>query len=70
MRTAGVYTTMATSHVVYEAHHWILLAVPAFFPAVIVVGVVLYVALRDRRNTGGGNPDNSSQKSDGADKNS
>jgi hypothetical protein len=69
MSTAGVYTTMATSHVVYEAHHWILLAVPAFLPAVIVVGVVLYVALRDRRNTGG-NPDNSSQKSDGADKNS
>ena len=31
------------------AHHWILLAGPAFLPAVIVVGVVLYIAVRDRR---------------------
>jgi hypothetical protein len=31
------------------AHHWILLAGPAFLPAVIVVGVVLYIAIRDRR---------------------
>jgi hypothetical protein len=40
---------MTTSHVEYLAHHWIVLAVPAFLPAVIVVGVVLYIALRDRR---------------------
>jgi hypothetical protein len=38
-------------HVEYLAHHWILLAGPAFLPAVIVVGVVLYVAIRDRRRT-------------------
>jgi hypothetical protein len=31
------------------AHHWLLLAGPAFLPAVIVVGVVLYVAIKDRR---------------------
>jgi hypothetical protein len=36
-------------HVEYVAHHWILLAGPAFMPAVIVVGVVLYIAIRDRR---------------------
>jgi flagellar biosynthesis/type III secretory pathway M-ring protein FliF/YscJ len=36
-------------HVTYTAHHWILLAGPAFLPAVIVVGVVLYIAIRDRR---------------------
>jgi hypothetical protein len=36
-------------HVQYLAHHWILLAGPAFMPAVIVVGVVLYIAIRDRR---------------------
>jgi hypothetical protein len=36
-------------HVEYVAHHWILLAGPAFLPAVIVVGVVLYIAVRDRR---------------------
>jgi hypothetical protein len=41
---------MVTAHVEYLSHHWILLAVPAFLPAVIVVGVVLYIALRDRRN--------------------
>jgi hypothetical protein len=39
-------------HVEYVAHHWILLAGPAFLPAVIVVGVVLYVAIRDRRRAG------------------
>jgi len=38
-------------HVEYLAHHWILLAGPAFLPAVIVVGVVLYIAIRDRRRT-------------------
>ncbi|BCO36135.1 hypothetical protein JMUB5695_02728 [Mycobacterium heckeshornense] len=41
--------TMSQAHVEDFAHHWILLAGPAFLPAVIVVGVVLYVALRDRR---------------------
>ena len=40
---------MTTAHVEYVAHHWILLAAPAFLPAVIVVGVILYLALRDRR---------------------
>jgi hypothetical protein len=39
-------------HVQYVAHHWILLAGPAFLPAVIVVGVVLYIAVRDRRRAG------------------
>ncbi len=40
---------MTHPHVEYLAHHWILLAVPAFLPAIVVVAVVLYVALRDRR---------------------
>lgn len=31
------------------AHHVALLAVPAIVPAVIVVGVVLYIARKDRR---------------------
>jgi hypothetical protein len=31
------------------AHHALLLAIPAFVPAVAVVGVVLWVAVRDRR---------------------
>ena len=33
----------------YVAHHWLLLAGPAFLPAVVVVGVVLFIAIRDRR---------------------
>ena len=40
---------MITPHVEYLGHHWIVLAVPAFLPAVIVVGVILYIAMRDRR---------------------
>jgi hypothetical protein len=52
-------------HVEYVAHHWILLAVPAFLPAIIVVAVVLYVALRDRRS--GGKPEDAGQRSDAAD---
>ena len=43
---------MGNPHVEYLAHHWILLAGPAFLPAVIVVGVVLYIAIRDRRRAG------------------
>ena len=43
---------MGNPHVEYVAHHWILLAGPAFLPAVIVVGVVLYVAIRARRRAG------------------
>jgi hypothetical protein len=43
---------LGNPHVEYLAHHWILLAGPAFLPAVIVVGVVLYIAIRDRRRAG------------------
>lgn len=38
---------MVTPHVEYLAHHYLLLALPAFLPAVIVVAVILYIALRD-----------------------
>jgi hypothetical protein len=40
---------LGSAHVEYIAHHWLLLAGPAFLPAVIVVAVVLYVAIKDRR---------------------
>ena len=40
---------MGTAHVDYLAHHALLLAIPAFAPAIAVVGVILYVAIRDRR---------------------
>ena len=48
---------MIAPHVEYVAHHMLLLAVPAFLPAVIVVGVVLYVALKDRRGEARGKAD-------------
>lgn len=35
------------------ADHTLLLALPAFAPAVVVVGVVVFIAMRDRRNEGG-----------------
>jgi hypothetical protein len=40
---------LASPHVEYLGHHWLLLAGPAFLPAVIVVAVVLYIAIKDRR---------------------
>jgi hypothetical protein len=40
----------APSHVEMLAHHGLLLAIPAFAPAIAVVGVVIYIAVRDRRN--------------------
>lgn len=32
------------------AHHAALLAIPAIVPALVVVGVVLYIARKDRRD--------------------
>lgn len=32
------------------AHHSLLLAIPAFVPAFIVAGVIVYIAMKDRRN--------------------
>jgi hypothetical protein len=36
----------------YLADHTLLLALPAFAPAVVVAGVVVYIAMRDRRRNG------------------
>lgn len=47
----------------YQADHTLLLALPAFAPALVVVGVVVYVAMRDRRR---GEPDDDAQD-EGAD---
>ena len=41
---------MAAPHVEILAHHGLLLAIPAFAPAIAVAGVVIYIAVRDRRN--------------------
>jgi hypothetical protein len=37
----------------------LLLAGPAFLPAVVVVGVVLYIAIKDRRTSGDEDKQNS-----------
>ncbi|WP_217161146.1 hypothetical protein [[Mycobacterium] fortunisiensis] len=44
----------------YQADHTLLLALPAFAPAVVVVGVVVYVAMRDRRQVSRDDEDDSS----------
>jgi hypothetical protein len=43
---------MADAHIEILAHHGLLLAIPAFAPAIAVASVVIYVALRDRRRNG------------------
>ena len=43
---------MGDAHIEILAHHGLLLAIPAFAPAIAVAGVVIYVALRDRRRNG------------------
>jgi hypothetical protein len=40
---------MGDAQIEILAHHGLLLAIPAFAPAIAVAGVVTYVALRDRR---------------------
>jgi hypothetical protein len=40
-----------TPDVEHLADHTLLLAIPAFLPAVVVVGVVIFVAMRDRRKS-------------------
>lgn len=57
----GYTAIMSTSHVELLAHHMLLLAAPAFLPAVVVVAVILYIALRDRR---AGQTDDSRQSDD------
>ncbi|MGW4099290.1 MULTISPECIES: hypothetical protein [unclassified Mycobacterium] len=52
----------------YQADHTLLLALPAFAPALVVVGVVVYVAMRDRRqNAGSESPRDESVDSSGED---
>lgn len=41
-------------HIEILAHHGLLLAIPAFAPAVAVAGVVVYIAIRDRRGKSDG----------------
>ncbi|MCQ4121233.1 hypothetical protein [Rhodococcus tibetensis] len=36
-------------NVVYLADHSVLLAIPAFVPAFLVVGLIVYLAVRDRK---------------------
>jgi hypothetical protein len=43
-------SSVTAQHIEYVAHHGLLLAIPAFLPALVIVGVVLYTAMRDRRN--------------------
>jgi hypothetical protein len=57
---------MTAPHVEYVAHHMLLLAIPAFLPAIVVVAVILYVALKDRRT--GGKPGEAAKRRDADEK--
>jgi hypothetical protein len=50
-----------TSHVEILAHHGLLLAIPAFAPAIAVAGVVIYIAVRDRRSKDPAHSENSGE---------
>jgi hypothetical protein len=41
---------MGDPNVVILADHSVWLAVPAFAPAILVAGVVVYIAMKNRRN--------------------
>lgn len=49
----------------YLADHTLLLALPALAPAVVVAGVVLFVAMRDRRTPEDPDQADDSDESDG-----
>lgn len=49
--------------VLIVAHHSLLLAIPAFVPAFIVAGVVIYVAMKDRRNRDGSHSEETGSRS-------
>lgn len=40
------------AHIEILADHGLLLAIPAFAPAIAVAGAVVYIAIRDRRRKG------------------
>ncbi|CPV51231.1 hypothetical protein [Mycobacteroides abscessus] len=48
----------------YLADHSLLLALPAFAPAVVVAGVVIWVAMRDRRRGNEDDPANVEENRD------
>jgi heme/copper-type cytochrome/quinol oxidase subunit 2 len=56
----------ASSDVDVLADHTLLLALPAFAPAVIVVGVVIYVAMKDRRTADDEDADDKTHRGDPA----
>ncbi|MDF3342075.1 hypothetical protein P3H80_31960 [Mycolicibacterium septicum] len=51
----------------YQADHTLLLALPAFAPALVVVGVVVYIAMRDRRRPPDDDPPQDDAQDEGAD---
>jgi hypothetical protein len=55
-----------TASVEILADHPLLYAIPAFAPAIVVVGVVVYIAMRDRRQ---GDDDDEETHSDSSTKN-
>jgi hypothetical protein len=57
---------VTTTPVEVVADHTLLLALPAFAPAVIVVAVVVFVAMRDRRDKAEEGTEESTEESNDA----
>jgi hypothetical protein len=47
-------------HIEILADHGLMLAIPAFVPAIAVAAVVIYIALRDRRRANDATPSENS----------
>jgi cytochrome c-type biogenesis protein CcmH/NrfF len=57
---------LAEPRVEVLADHSVLLAIPAFAPALIVVGVVVWIAMKDRRNAEDEDDDERASREDSA----
>lgn len=57
---------LAAPRVEVLADHSVLLAIPAFAPALIVVGVVVWIAMKDRRNAEDEDDDERASREDSA----
>jgi hypothetical protein len=56
---------MGQPDIVILADHPIWLAVPAFAPAIVVAGVVVYIAVKNRRKDDGGSQPHAGTRQDG-----
>jgi hypothetical protein len=56
----------AAPDIVVLADHSVLLAIPALAPAFVVAGVVIFIAMRNRRNDGARGENSTASDQDGS----